>query len=841
MNDDLSRYRGIIEELKPYASRSDLNQKVNELAAHLPNDKRFLIKMEVKRLARPCMRSVDLRGHVNAECRLYEFGGVSHYLDDLAIQTFEKQVGIFGQFTFGVYEAVMETENNFRVMREKAEQQEKQEARQQKENSHALALEKYTVPVVNLLSYARRQHERMNFAVSVELVTSQEVHWHGNSVDISTEGLQVKLGQEAQVERNELVEIFFRGLEEEFAMDKKRGIVYEVLKIVEKNDFKYLMLKRASEIPNPPFDSFLENFIHGNKRRYKVNMANTIDAIFNKTVEQFLSPRSPSLPLFAEIQDGRLVARYAMQNEINTEILDYWRDEEEVLRIGYLANPNRLAWMAKQPAGQQEMYVFAFTHLQNEKVYFYSASTVELMLKPELRHAYLGFGSRKVSWRVFKLTMSSMSADQAHSPLSIPDTVSNKVKHLNQAPSARLMSKLKKLRFIVHVTDITSDTGQRHYNQYRFSRDNLTNLRIFGHARNKPPAETTTYRYHYQDKRMEKRYLLRTGITVRDVYSGESWQGVSEDISVRGLRIELASEFSGNSEAQLEIGFPKLQPLTDKFDVMALQYRIIHHNDEKNILHLKAVEGQDGAIARNFFTELIKRNKNALEEYPEGEDMPGMGHALRCINAKNTPSLAFVMTKEGARYLPMAAIVNRRDESINHVAALRGTEHQLNFEFMFRDRNLETPFIQHGIRQIKLEHLPIRQELYIAFDPSQKEGRMAILPRFDTRFISDDTRINFIEQAMERGQFIALHVLLTTTGKPDMELLEAEMSYVSMYAIHRAKELEARLWSIMACAHLVDITEEVLGRYNIDPEKIRQNRQFNHADAGSVISPLLQA
>ena len=102
MNDDLSRYRGIIEELKPYASRSDLSQKVNELAAHLPNDKRFLIKMEVKRLARPCMRSVDLRGHVSGECRLYEFDGVSHYLDDLAIQTFEKQVGIFGQL-FTVY------------------------------------------------------------------------------------------------------------------------------------------------------------------------------------------------------------------------------------------------------------------------------------------------------------------------------------------------------------------------------------------------------------------------------------------------------------------------------------------------------------------------------------------------------------------------------------------------------------------------------------------------------------------------------------------------------------------------------------------------------------------
>ncbi len=835
MNDDLRQYAEIINQLKPYVARPDFSQKLNGLTANLPNERRFLIKMEVKRLARPCMRSIDLRGHVQGKCRLYEFGGIKHYLDDVAIKEFEKQVSVYGSFTFGVYESVMETENNFRVMREKASDTTKGHA----PAYQAMPIERYNVPVVNLLSYARRQHERMNFAVAVEVITAEEHAWRGNSIDISAEGLQIKLPPESRIRVGAFIDVYFRGLEEEFALDKNHGIRYEVLKTLHKNEFLYLMLKRSSDAPATPFDEFLENFIHGNKRRYKVNMNNTIDAIFNKTVEQFLSPRSPSLPVFVAVDNGKLVPRYAMSNEVNTDILEYWNNEEGTLQVGYLVNPARLARLVKLPKNEREIYVFAFTHLQNDRVYFYSASSEELDKHPELKSVYLGFGARKASWRVFKLTMTDMSPEQAHAPLSLPDNVSSKVKQQNQAPSPRLMARFKTLRFIVHITDISSESGQRHYSEYKFNRSSLAHLKVFAHPRNRVPAPVTTYRYRYHEKRMEKRYLMRSHLHLSLSRSDEQWQGVSEDISVRGLRIELANEFSGAVDSVVEVAFPKLQALTESYDVMHLRYKVINLNDDKNILHLKAIEGEAGAMARNFFENLIKKNKNALKTYPEEEDIPGIGHALRCINAKNIPSLAFVMAKEGVRYLPQSAIISRRDESVNQVAAHFAPRQQLNFEFMFRDRNLEAPFIQHGIKQIKVEQLPLRQELYIAFDPARKENKLAVIPRFDSRFIHDETRINFINEAMARGQFIALHVLLTTTGKPDMDMLQAEMNYVSMYAIHRARELEEKIWNIAACVHLVDITDEVLGRYNIDPERIRQNRLFNQSRSGgeSTMTP----
>ncbi|MCW8092999.1 PilZ domain-containing protein [Alteromonas sp. ASW11-130] len=836
MNQDLQQYADIIEQLKPMVNSPQFDQVLKELTAALPREKRFIIKMEMKRLARKCVRSIDLRGQVSGECELYEHDGIKHYLDNVAIETFERQLRIFGHYCFGVYEAVQQTDNNFRVMRERAESG-IVATTSDSENRLASSMERYNVPVVNLLTYAQRQHERMNYAVAVELVTEDFTHYRGNSVDISTEGIRVKLSNEARLNKDDRVSVHFRGLEEEYALDKKNGIVYNVLATTRKKGSVYVALRRSKDFPNGAFDKFLEKFIHGNKRRYKVNLSNTIEAVQNKSLEQYFSPRSPALPIFLDLTENRIIPRFAMLNEVNREIMDYWSDEQGELKIGFLINTSRLETLLKKPKDQREIFVYSFTHLQNEKVYFYSASTSELNAKDVLKSAFLGFGSRKASWRVFKLSLCDMSPNQAHVPLSIPDSVGTKIKKQNNPPSARLMSRLKHLRYIVHITDVTSEDGQQIYNKNKFNRNSLSHLRVFGHARNKPLAEIKGFRYRFHEQRLEARYLLRSNIELRSKIDDQQIVGVSEDISVHGLRIELTGEFAGEIDHHVEIGFPKLQEMTSKHNVMALQYQVVHYNSEKNILHLKAVSGEQGQGARAFFDELIKSNRATLRSYPEEEEIPGMGHALRCINARNAPSLAFVLSKDGVRFEPEGAIIGHQDDRITQLACHFANKGEVNLEFMFRDRKLDSPFVQHGIKQVKVENKPIRRELFIAFDSSHKESRMAIIPRFDNRFVSEEMKEKFVHEALNRGQFIAMNVTLVTTGKPEMEMLQSEFNYVSVYAIHRAKELEEKMWSIVACSHLVDITDEVLMRYNVEAKEIQRNRAMTpqlRVEAGGI-------
>jgi PilZ domain len=694
------------------------------------------------------------------------------------------------------------------------------------------------VPTVNLLDYRQRNTERMNFAVAVEVFNNAGQAMRGLSVDISLEGLQIKLAKDAFFKTGETLFIFFRGLENEFAMDKKNGIAYKLVKIITKNDVNYLALQRDKDCPSPAFDKFLESFIHGNKRRYKVNMSNTIEAITSKTCEQYFSPRSPTLPVYIDVINKTLVPRFAMVNEVNRETVQYWQDEDENCRLNFLLTQERLMRLLNKSDEVREIFVFSFTHLHSDKVYFYSASFEELLQKDTLLKIFLGFGSKKASWRVFKITLTDMVPEQAHIPLSIPDSVGSKVKKLNTPPSARLMSKLKNLRYLAHVTDVTSVTGQETYNEFTFNRENLSHLRVFGHPRNRAPSNIHLVRFKYEEQRIESRYQLRTQIEARFNNEDVVHKGVSEDISVHGLglRVELNKEYKGSLEGRVEVAFPRLQEIANTFDVMHLQYEIIYHNVEKNILHLKTMPGEEGKSARAFFEELIKKNKANLKVDNDEEEVPGIGQALRCINARNATSLSFLMSKEGVRYTPQACIVGKQDERITTLTTQYAEQGKVNLEFLFRDRKQDSPFVQSGIKAVKLENMPLRQELFISFDASQKEPRMAIIPRYSDKFESNEQRRAFIREAMVRGQFIAIHVMLTTTGKPDMSMLQTEINYVTMYAMHRARELEKKMWSIAACSHLVDVTDEVLIRYGFTMEDITANKTLKSAVAQNLVS-----
>lgn len=818
MPQELQQYASIIEQLKPMVKEPEFNQVLNQIAGHIPKEKRFLIKMEVKRLAKPCIRSIDLRGQVDQECGLYTYSDINHYLDDASIEVFEQQVRIFGQYCFGVYETVIAS-----AKRQIAAEREAIAKNQgHLPDNNAVRTEKYQASVVNLLEYAQRQTERMNFAMSLEIFTEHNKSVVATSIDISTSGLKLKTLSDLPFKTGEKVSVYFRGLEAEYALDKRDAVMYQVIDTTREAKENHIRLKRAEEFPNPPFDQFLAKFIHGNKRRYKVNMSNTIDAIINKSCEQYFSPRYPSVPVFIDSVNGSLSPHYAMLNIVNRDILDYWTDEEDQLKLGYMLSEKRVKHLCSGNRLKQTE-IYAFNHIQNEKIYFYSASQEELDAHPELKKVFLGFGSRKVSWRVFKVQALPASPLDAHAPLSIPDAIGKKIKLQNAPPPPRLMAKLKNLQYIVHITDVTSELGQQCYAMINVERYAIRQLKLFGHPRNRKPADIKAYRYKYYENRIETRYLLRTSVDV--TFADVTLQGISEDISVHGLRIELNKPFHGSTDNRILLNFKKLQEITSKHNLTSLAYRVVHISSDYNVLHLRSIAGEEGKPARSFFDELIKQNRNKLKTYPDEEEYPGIGHALRCINARNTAVTSFVVQKKQGSYQPYVCVTPEQENRITSIASHMTKEKELDFEFLFRDRLSEEPFVNVGFKQARAEIRTINAELFCMFDPTQTAQRMVVVSKWSHRFASHKARKNFIEEALKRGQFIAIRTILTNTDKPDTDMLQLEMNYVSMYALHRAKALEENLWGIVGCAHLFDITDEVMVRYRYTKDIIEQNQK----------------
>lgn len=118
--DVLLKHEALVNELKQYLGNAKFDLIFKSKTAELSKPEQFLIKMEMSRLSQPIDRFIDLRGLVTGQVKPYEHNGKQHFMDDTAIEVFEAAIKQHKGYTLAVYEAVMNTENNFRVLQQKS-------------------------------------------------------------------------------------------------------------------------------------------------------------------------------------------------------------------------------------------------------------------------------------------------------------------------------------------------------------------------------------------------------------------------------------------------------------------------------------------------------------------------------------------------------------------------------------------------------------------------------------------------------------------------------------------------------------------------------------------------
>ena len=109
----------LIDQLKPLVYDTDFDTLFQSLTENEDGPTRFKLKMELRRLAAPCHRTVDLRNQVDGECHPYEYNGRRHQLDDVAIEIFERGLETYkGVFTQDTFEQILDADNHLRQARE---------------------------------------------------------------------------------------------------------------------------------------------------------------------------------------------------------------------------------------------------------------------------------------------------------------------------------------------------------------------------------------------------------------------------------------------------------------------------------------------------------------------------------------------------------------------------------------------------------------------------------------------------------------------------------------------------------------------------------------------------
>lgn len=827
---DLQDYIGVIDKMKQLINSTEFDQVFTMLTNDLPKSKQFLLKMELKRISQPCDYFIDLRGRVAGEVRPYVFRDKTYYMDDNAISIFEAGLKQYGNYTVGLYEEVMNTDNNYRVMHRKETEQRIQEALatasqqsdEEQDNFFTPDMPVSYVKVITFSQYPVRQEERMHYGIDID-IDYQGVHFAATTSDLSVSGCRVKVAKDKTANTGEQVKVQFKALSQEYVLEQGEGVPYQILEIENGEKHDYWRLQRLNTEEDEKLTQFLKKFIDMHKRRYKVNLNSTLDAVLTKGYEQFYIPRLNTLPVFFSVEDNRAIPKCALITDANRACWQYFQDEHHQSVLISILSGKRLKQLARMAADEKSTILYSFTHIAKGKIYFYSATKDELAESATLRELFLGFGTTKHSWRIFHCTLLRTSAANSAALPSIPEAQN---KQENQF-SAQVDNFIQHFRYIIGLTDITSETVTEHYKHYIFDQQQLSQLSGFANHKLQHYPLCEAIPVKYVNLRAESRYLYKTAVVIDAVTQAGIVTGFSRDFSPKGLQVETYLPVSLKKGDIVQLALPELQRISNKYNLKALPYEVMAVSKSGTILNLKADETDDLHIGKQFFQQLIQNNRHKLVQAEESAKYPGLATALRNMYVKALNSFVFYLNRKGIRCELNVVARGRVLHPLHKLLLLFSpAPDKLNMELLLKNHNANLQFANQ-LKQMRRLEKAKEYELFIRLGKPDESGITEVQSHYDYEFESEQLKYAFIKDALEHGVLFCFRIFLSRVGRPDTDHIAKELNYISVYAIHKAKILEDELWSVAGMGEVVDISSEIAFRYGKpeledEQQKLRQ-------------------
>lgn len=802
----------LIDQLKPVVYDTDFDTLFQSLTENEDGPTKFKLKMELRRLAAPCHRTVDLRNQVDGECRPYEYNGRRHQLDDVAIEIFEQGLETYkGVFTQDTFEQILDADNHLRQARE-----EERAFAQSLANHNAEPLsgqspflnndneaESYLLETFHFGQYPYRAEERMNFTIEVGLEDSKGKNYQAVTADISITGMRVRVNDEHNLQYGDSLSLYFTGLAKEFTVNPETRIPYRVVGVQEVDGKHYLSLNRDPDYQSAELDKFFHRFINGYKKRYRVNIDNTYNTILNKGHEQFLLPRMQQLPVFFSEANKQLVADYVLTTDNNRFILSNWINELNQISFGSIFNLRRSRWLLHDLAQKEHarLLVMTFSITARGKIYNYSATAEELQ-KTGLWDTYIAFGSKKASWRVYQIDLRRVDLNQAWQPQSVPKNIN--VPFRINPPTAQVKRAIAPLRYMGVVNDIT-ESLQGFFNT-GIEKEQLSSLKAFAHPPS-TPIRTKEARLEFINLRSEKRFSYRSrcrvkvGKLVRD--------GMIIDLSVSGLQVQIDTQLPAEKGDNVEISMTGFKKLYKKAKLDHLNYIVASIDDAQTTLRLKIEGDHEQHMGSEFIRFLIREQRDLLKLQVENTSINGLELCLRNLYCDAPASLPVFLYRNKKRRTSVrrAGLSKWPSGWAKLLDKFPGSQPSaINLQPLLRGSSLTEELLP---RLNEMDRTSEPVTLLLLLRLYRQNGEDIV----QTQWLEDNDNQaieSFIEQSIPNSIFRAVTVTLSRTGRPDTQFIQAELNYISRYAAYRAQEIEEDLWQVYAIADTVDVTESLL-------------------------------
>jgi hypothetical protein len=403
------------------------------------------------------------------------------------------------------------------------------------------------------------------------------------------------------------------------------------------------------------------------------------------------------------------------------------------------------------------------------------------------------------------------------------DEVSQRLQYKSEAQMVELRSRLERLRLVGYMVDVTQDFAKHLIpaalddadaavwvgSEYRNLSGDTVKQKLSLPADHLQPE---LIRFGYVERRREDRYLAETKVDVR--IGDKAFNGMSRDISTRGMRIQLDRKVAVKKGATIKVGLLSLQQKKSSTNLMDIPYRIVQSHDGEEagtVLMLERILSGKREGLKEFFVELITKNQHKL-----GVDIGDIWGATasrvyEALLAANVPSIPFFLGRndEGGAHLQFVGVPESEGPLLTFFRAGG------RFDFRCLNQARVVTALYNGV-QILLRQSrsagetpsPYELEMYVYKEYDAVSGETFIHAATELEFDTDARREAFLMKFTEYEEWRCLKIVAIFTQPLDDKALDKMIDSVRSQSKHRAIKLSDLAHSLVGYGEMIDITDE---------------------------------
>lgn len=830
---------------------------------------RFFERMEKRRLAKACDKTIDLRGRVAGECKRYVYKMRSHYMDETSYQTFRSALRENGGvFTVATFEAIVNAAHVNKISVPPAKSATKPAAKSRNKTATQLQAQTHThiaaapaaatppaatsqspsndaqepanddyfhrinPPIVPFGYYHKRKDPRLVYTTSAEIAVAGAII-AARTRDLSLGGMLVTApGTNSVLAAGQQVRVSFPELK---AMEGGgcADIAYRVTRIETKDNETLAALIRADRSAEPQFNAFLERLITNESAKHKLDPEDDLCTATTLAYERLYSAAVTHLPLFFKLNEAGTPTLHSIGvTQHNQLLVNFFAQEDGTLDLSALQIPERVRRLCLE---------LAFSSLQHEAAADATAARSHALLiayqdkqgrvntvadfevaSPQDKLRLLRYAMLHTEYRIFKIGMTLVrDHDMAKMELLSAGLAKKAADEANA-----LRKEVRGMFALGTLADVTAPLVQqlRGAASMMESAFKLDGLFVYRGAERVPlgppkpgePATTVSLLpepkripFGFYTERREERFLAKTKVEME--VNGQRVAGLTRDVSTRGACLMFDHAPTVRPGDHVTLDFLSFTKKSYDCDIHNIPYRVLRVvREDMHYVMLEREKSPEWDQVTAFFKEIIEINRQKLGVCVA--DVQSMAAARLYEEALSAHLLStpvfFSSDDRGRLSLQRVAVSEYSPQLADYFYIGPQLLDYRAFNGQALLKHLAEALRKAGKNKQPGELLQCDLILYKEVDA--QTGATAVRCVADFELSSAEERAQLIDQAITGGALRVMRLVVAARTDNVQREVESYIESARAASRHRAAKLEQEIANVSAIGDLLDITSEVL-------------------------------